>query len=145
MFFRCEKSGEKEKTTLWTNSNPSSNFSGQDVTLSSNIEDFSYIEIKFISYRNSSPEKKQTISQIYNSEELMLLDNKNTTETRDNKFFVGVVTRVTYHNTSGSNSTYTRTFYVISSKIIHFNGGIIWNSGTANDSICIPVEIVGIK
>lgn len=50
------------ETTLWTNSSPSSNYASDTVTLSSDIDNFDYIEVEFKSHKSQSSTQKTLMS-----------------------------------------------------------------------------------
>ena len=46
-YIRCNSRGGLNSTNLWTNENPTSNFSAQAITLDSAYSNFDFIEIKY--------------------------------------------------------------------------------------------------
>lgn len=116
------------KTTLWTNSSPSSSFSSKDVTLSQDIDNFDYIEIVGKEWTN----QPSTIGYIFSVE-----DVKNATSAQ-NIMTMGLVCYAQAY-------AYARRIYYKSGTVIHINNASRVNSESTNNSALIPLYVNGLK
>jgi len=113
-----------EGTILWTNLSPTSDFAGQEITLSDNLSNYSYYEILYLFSKNDNYEL--TTGKI---------------ETNRLAFLQTLSSR------GGNLVGYRRLPSAINNNKITFGGGsVISSSGTTEDnSICIPIYIIGYK
>lgn len=115
-------------TVLWTNSSPSSTFSGQTIYLSSNLSDFDFVGII---HNFSTPNQGKDNEVIY--------DLSGNFDTGNNKIigaFGGVV----------SNLVICRYYYISpANNYIAFGSCHILNNQGLYDNCLIPYEIIGYK
>lgn len=110
-------------TALWTNSDTTSSFSAQDVTLSESIEDFDFILVGYVF---------STSNQNYSS--MMVPASTLWPGGRSCDLRV---------NSGSYNRTGARTFYASDATTVHFNAAS-YNTNTANGYV-IPEHIIGVK
>lgn len=100
---------------LWTNSNPTSNFAGQTITISST--DYDVLEIFYVSILGNNQIK--SVRTIKNANSIL--------DFYDGYSSKGALRTVTI---SGNQITFSNSFY---------------NSGSGSQNYCVPVYIVGYK
>lgn len=122
----------QQETVLWTNSSPSSNFGWQEVTLSSDIDDFDYIKFDY----KANTEVSNKISIVVSVTELK------TTSNTTNSYAIGLDA---YRQSSGNVYIMDRSLYRVNDTTIHFNPCRTVNATQTNDAWCIPTAIIGIK
>ena len=121
------KPGES-RTSLWSNSSPSSDFAGQTVSLSQSIANFKYIAIEYKASTSSSI----TIEILFTPTDL-----RKATVSNGNPLFA-LAGR--YPNVFNE-----RFFYYSSDTGISFSDARIYNSTTVKNSYAIPIKISGIN
>lgn len=131
-----KKGGKMSETVLWTNSAPTSAFSGQNVLLSDNVNNYKYIEIQFEIYASQN----HYMSSIYKVSELLSMgtpaSNYNYWRTDLSAIYQIYV--------------FTRLGYLYDNTHFHFDDNIwLTSSGTSqrgtNNSSIIPIKIIGLK
>lgn len=126
-----EVSGTFTETKLWTNSSPTTGFTSQNVTLSSDINNFDYIKVVVI----------HGISSPFTTRESNVL-------VPISDFISEYTASATggYWTASGSNYFYQlRPFYYVNGTTIKFGGSMSTSGSSSSNSYAIPKEIYGIK
>jgi hypothetical protein len=123
---------ELTETTIWTNSDTTANFTAQDVTLSSSINNFTYIKIKYLLAKSQSTE----YSVIYPASEVVQW-RTSSSETTQNKT----------EGMLGGRSTgnYKREIFYISNTKLHFNNATNMGGSTGAEANLIPSKIIGMS
>lgn len=125
--------GSMSETSLWTNNEPTSNFAAQTVTISDDIDNYSYIGIEY--------------------------EFSTAVTTLTNKVFFPVDLFKTYRfngNTqhafgafgmqnSTSNLMYARVAYYVSDTSVGFSSGYGINRAYENAASMVPLKIIGLK
>lgn len=125
-----------KETVLWTNASPTSAFSGQNVSLSDNVNNYKYIEIQYEIYESMN----YHMSSIYKVSELLSM---NTPASNDNYWRTDL-------SAIYQNYVFTRLGYLYDNTHFHFDDNLWFTSsgtvqrGTNNRSI-IPIKIIGLK
>lgn len=117
--------GSPTVTTLWTNANPSSNFSGQTVTLSQAMTNFTLIKIAY---------KYTTTADVYN----VYFDTTNYTYTGAYADEFSLISRP---GTAG----YVRRLTMASTTTISISTSYRLNASGDSTAYCIPVGIYGVN
>ena len=123
----------KTETTLWTNPSPTSTFGVTEVTLSSSIDNFDYIKIKFAAtttYQASA----NCIECIYSKEDV----RKTSIST------AGMQLAMSVRPTSNTRYNARRIIYVSDTKL-SFSSALQMSGSTTDNNSCIPLSIVGVK
>lgn len=123
--------GRYKETSLWTNSAPTSNFSGQNVTLSDNIDNYKYVSIK---YRGSVSVADEA-NVIVSVSDLKKSVGHNSTN------HIAIETGAQY----SSGTIVSRMVTYVNSTTIGFSMAYQLNSATSNAGWCIPLEILGLN
>ena len=116
-----------EVSTLWTNSTPTAQFATQTVTLSDDINNFSYVGITF---RFTTSDATETTC-IY-----PVADFKN--------FKIGQGYMCGATVSRAANANILRRFEYVSDVSIHFSDGTATSGATTDNSESIPIEIFGL-
>lgn len=119
-----------DETTLWTNNAPTSNFAGQTISLSSDIDNFDYIKVNY-RYITSSTAEYSVLASV---SELKTYSGN------------GAGRLAMSETTGGGYFAYRPVTY--SSNTALAIGGCGYANGTtftANNGLCIPTSIVGCK
>lgn len=119
--------GGSTETVLWTNNSPTSSFSGQTITLSNSLDNYTYVKIK---YRISTSVSTESSVIVPVSEFVRMTQTSNT-------FKIGTG--------SFDSSTYVRTAYYDSATTIAFNNGYKLGSTSQANGMLIPVSVIGIS
>lgn len=122
--------GSLKETVLWTNSAPTSAFTGQNVNLSQDIDNFKYISIK---YRASTSSTSTEISFMVSSADL----KKSVSQENNIMLFFGA-------RLSGT-TFYSRMVRYNSDTQIEITNAYILNGSGSNNSASIPLQIIGLK
>lgn len=132
-FYRANSGGgSPTDTTLWTNSAPTSSYSGGDVTLSQSIENFDLIGIEYLNYTGGSTTGRIMIDIASFRKCVSGAANNNVRFTMGTRW-------------SGYSNNYVRMLYYVSDTQASFTDCTrVGASGTGN-GFCIPQKIVGIK
>lgn len=120
------------ETTLWTNSDPTVNFTANDVTLSDSIANYDYIKISYTLMTSQST----IYSTIYPASDVMAW-RTGSTASGDYKP-EGILA-------GRSSGNYKREIFYISNTKLHFNNGTGINSTTGDARMLIPTKISGLK
>lgn len=127
--------GKYTETSLWTNSSPTSNFSGQDVTLSESIDNFKYIAVKFKSTTTSSSDS-QMATVIYKVEDVKKATSPSAA--------LQPVSAFGNLNSGNTNYNYRYIVYKGSTTLFIANAYSI-NASGSNSALAIPLEILGLN
>lgn len=127
--------GRYNETSLWTNSSPTSNFGGQDVTLSESIDNFKYIAVKFKSTTTSSSDS-QMATVIYKVEDVKKATNPSAA--------LQPVSAFGNLNSGNTNYNYRYIVYKGSTTLFIANAYSI-NASGSNNALAIPLEILGLN
>ena len=127
--------GKYTETSLWTNPSPTSNFSGQDVTLSESIDNFKYIAVKFKSTTTSSSDS-QMATVIYKVEDIKKATSPSAA--------LQPVSAFGNLNSGNTNYNYRYIVYKGSTTLFIANAYSINASGN-NSALAIPLEILGLN
>ena len=125
--------GAPTETTLWTNPSPTSTFGITEATLSSSIDNFDYIKIKFAAttlYQASA----NCIECIYSKEDV----RKTSVST------LGMQLAMSVRPTSNAKYNARRVYYMNDTKL-SFSPAYQMNGSTTDNNSCIPLSIVGVK
>ena len=122
------------ETTLWSNSNPSANFSADDYSLSDDFRNYTYL--KFVSNLSTSNTTKTYC--IISVEDFLKCDRTLYANTYPLAWTGGCVGGYTYARYS---AFFSANGY---QKIFFHNAYAVTNSAVSNGYI-IPVEIIGLK
>lgn len=123
------------ETSLWTNSSPSSAFSGQDVTLSESIDNFKYIAVKYKATTTSTSDS-QMGTVIYKAEDI-----KKATSPSAALQPVGA-----FGNLNANNTNYFYRYIVYKgSTTLYLSNSYSINASGNNTSLAIPLEILGLN
>ena len=128
------KKKSMSEAVLWTNPNPTTDFSAQNVTLSKALSNFDYIGVKFRCTKSHS--SYATI--FFKVDDFKTFLNSNTAYT------FGAALSASVFDTQGY--SYARRFYYIDNTHIAFaNCTIINYSPSTLNSFNIPIEIIGLR
>lgn len=117
--------GSLKETTLWTNPNPTSDYAADStITLSQSYTAFDFIKINYKSIKNSS----NILSTLMPVDDFSAL----TTNT------VNLALAVSYNS-----AVYGRRLYPKSNTSIFCSGATQWYGTGTNQSLLIPVSVVG--
>ena len=123
-------SGDLRRTPLWENQDTSSSFSGQTVTVSSNIDVFDYIEVE---WQYSTTSTSATTHMLINVQDFIALGDKDTTGL--NKYSIMC---------KSSSFTIVRSIARQSTTSIYFGEATkAGATGTSNTNL-IPVKVNGV-
>lgn len=117
------------ETTLWTNSSPTSNFSGQNISLSDDIDNYDWLKIK---YRWSTSDSTES-STIVEVSEFKKSSSSNDT--------------LRPWNIGGrfGSTGYLRMPYYVSDTQINIPNCCPYNTNSTNNGRVIPTKVIGIK
>lgn len=132
---RKKGGGRYTETSLWTNLSPTSNFSGQDVTLSESIDNFKYIAVKFKSTTTSSSDS-QMATVIYKVEDIKKATSPSAA--------LQPVSAFGNLNSGNTNYNYRYIVYKGSTTLFIANAYSI-NASGSNSALAIPLEILGLN
>lgn len=121
--------GWDSATTLWTNPSPSSNFSGQNITLNQGISNFNFIRIYWRVKASVSTEK----SIIVSASDFPSFDASNNV----NALLIGI------RGNSGANSG--RAIRYISDTSLGISAAYALNQANSGTDSSIPTKIIGLK
>lgn len=124
--------GKYTETVLWTNPNPSSYFTGQQITLSDDVDNYDYIGITW-AYSMSYTSSEYCEVAIYPVSDL----KKAVTSSSVRKAIPAIA--------SGMSNVYHRVFYYISNTKLQFIDCYQSGTSTATNAQTIPIQVVGIK
>lgn len=128
--FRCgEGSNQPTETTLWTNSDTSTNFNAQDVTLSSDVTDFDFIKFEFKCITTGS----DSYNALFPSDEVATWPSTWTNDAPAGSLC------------GRGNGTYVRPIFRVSNTSIHFNDATAVGVSGGNNGNIVPVAIIGVK
>lgn len=121
---------KKSKTLLWTNPNPNSAFSSQDITLSSSIANYTHILVKWKNLKSS-----ETIF-----DDIFKLSPERCAQAESARFYIGAMANTT-------NQAYARGFDTIQNDNlkIHFGSSAEVGGTIVNNDRNIPIEIYGLS
>ena len=123
--------GSMTETSLWTNSAPTSSFASQQITLSDNMTNYTYIKIKI--------RRSTSVSTVHS---VIFLVDDFTDFTNSASKMIGAIAN---YGTSSTTNRYARTIGYAAANIVSVSGSTrIGGTGTDDVSL-IPVEIIGIK
>lgn len=119
------------ETSLWTNPSPNSEFAPQTVTLSDSISNYKYIKF---TYKHDSNNSTSDVSAIYieTNDFVMLTENAQT-------LAVAICAR------NSSNAPYNRQITYENGTSIKVHRAQVYNGTTVNNSLALPLEILGIN
>ena len=137
--FRCGTSGgggSLTPTTLWENSNTSLAFPrtgvSNEVSLSDNINNYTYIKFKF---------NRSTSDSVNNCEVIYTVDEFKKFTTAASKFSGAVA----FISTSGTSPVFARRMYYVSDTTINITNMAQINGTVSDQNAGIPVAIYGLK
>ena len=125
--------GSMSETTLWTNNAPTSNFNAQNVTISDDIDNYSYIGIE---YEFSTALTTLTNKVFFPVDLFKTYRFNNSTQHAFGIFGM--------QNDTG-NYMYARVAYYVSDTSVGFSSGYGVNRAYENTSSMIPLKIIGLK
>ena len=126
--------GRYNETSLWTNPSPTSDFAGQEVTLSDSIENYKYIKINF-AYATSYNTGKCNTSVVFSVD-----DFKNMTYSTNDRHNIGALSVQ-----NQSNTAYNRILFYVSNTAVRFGTCYQQGTNTASNANSIPLEILGLN
>ena len=126
--------GRYTETSLWTNQSPSSDFAGQEVTLSDSIENYKYIKINY-AYATSYNTGKCNTSIVVSVD-----DFKNMTYSTNDRHNIGALSVQ-----NQSNTAYNRILFYVSNTAVRFGTCYQQGTNTASNANSIPLEILGLN
>lgn len=127
--FRCGGGGDLQATTLWTNSSPTSSFSGGEVTLSQDIDNFAYIGIRFKATTASASDLGEII--------VSSADLKNASSSGASN------SRVALCANDSTATIHVRAVSYVSDTKLNFGQGRRVNASGTSNTVAIPTSIVG--
>ena len=127
-FYRANM-GALSATSLWTNSSPTSNFSGQSVSLSSSIANYKYIGIKYRASTSLTTEMEFLVTPATLQKSLSTANNNT----------------LTFGARNSSNQRYDRGVTYTSNTSLTFTEASRVNTSGTNNGFCIPTKITGYK
>ena len=122
-----------DETTLWTNSAPTSAFPQTTVTLSQSIENFKFIQIKYVS--NGSAQ------DILLSPILSVSDLQKSTDVITSYQPMMTIAGVN----KAADTTYVRRVTWVSNTQIKFSNAFKMNAAANSSAVAIPIQIFGLK
>lgn len=130
-YIKCgTNGGTLSETVLWTNSSPTSSFEGQTVTLSDDIDNYTYLKFTFIPTTSNTTDE---ISIIYSVDDFKKLANNSS-----DPFFRGISPYAFSQSVACE-----RAFFYISNTSVSFAYG---STGTVtHNEALIPVSVSGLK
>ena len=124
--------GKMEETTLWTNPDPSINFTAQAVTLSDDINNYDFLKVTYAFYKTNL---NKTAEVIYSIDEV-----KKLAAAAGN--FKGATA---FYNSGSTGTVYSRSFsYTSNTELYFYNMQQINGTGSDNGN-GIPLKISGMK
>lgn len=124
-----EGGGALKKTLLWTNLNPNNAFAAQELSQTFNFSDYDFIMFEF---------KNSTSSSMVHQ---VLTTTKDFTE-KDN----GYTRPLAFFGWSSTlNQNMSRFVFSNSTNKIGFGAGLIYSTGSIQNSYVIPLRIYGVK
>ena len=135
-YIRCETGGgtpSMTETTLWTNSTPSSNFTGKDITLSEDYTTFTYIKIE---YKAATTKNTSTYLLVPPSALTMSVFTDPSTP------LVSISGR---RSSSPSTVQQTRRICHVSNTSLNISDAYQINAASMNNDGAIPLKISGLK
>lgn len=127
--------GTLKETALWTNSNPTSEFSAQTISLSDNVTNYNYVKLVFKSDLNQDI-FSSVIHDVTTFMALKLLNTDASSYTQ-----AGVVAMTT----SNANTWRYRSYKATASNRVQFSASFPSNSATAANRYLLPYQIIGMK
>ena len=124
---------KQEETVLWTNSAPTSNFAGQEINLSNDIDNYDYIGIKY--YYNTTYQTGHA-------------DSMNLVSVNDLKKWLyqdSVRHNIGSLSMEFGGTAYSRTVYYVSNTKLRFGSSYQVGSSATSNGTCIPYSVVGCK
>lgn len=123
------------ETTLWTNGSTSSDYASATVTLSSDIDNFDYIEVEFKSHKSQSTTQKTIMS---------VNDFK---QAKNSGFASQYTPRLAIGGSYNNNATVALrgVAYVSDTQVIFGTCRSIASSSSVKNDYAIPVRIIGLK
>lgn len=125
------------ETTLWTNSNTSSSFAAQTVSLNSSMLNYDYLKFVFQSTTSSTDDHIVLVptSNFYGSRMQSITSNAIGLTASSSGTSTNYCNRWVSNTQSNSSGSTTSVFF----------GNSIRQDGTASNTTCIPKKIIGMK
>ena len=123
-----------DETTLWTNNAPTSSFTGQEITLSDDVNNYDYIAVRY--YFNTSSSTGSCVS----TNLISISDLKKWTYNDSTKHNTGAIS-----SEDASNNLFIRNVFYISSTKMRFSAANKVATNTYDNTVCIPYQIIGCK
>ena len=124
--------GILSETSLWSNNSPSTSFSSQTVSLSDDINNYSYLKFKF---------NRSTSDSTNNAEVIYTVDEFKKYTVATNKFNGAVA----FFGGSGTSATYARRFWYTTDTSVSFDSMYQIGGTYSDNGAGIPTEIIGMK
>lgn len=122
------------ETILWSNSNPTTNFSAQSITLSDDIDNYDFIGVRY--YYNITYNTGDCVSEFL----ARVSDVKKWTYNTNTRHNAG-----SFAIQDNGNTVYERTIMYESDTQLRFGSAIQVPGSTQSNGTCLPINIIGYK